>query len=205
MRPSELEIGSEPSSRAAPVVGEPVPPQPVQPAVGPETKDAAVIPEDQRRRDGRALRQRGATGMSRANLRRRRRRAREYGHGESSNDDPHTLDTAEALGEVPQPRRYCLRGDKRRALTQRNSIFVRVFIGAKAPSAAWQMTARASRQNPVNLLQLLSGPESATDQRANHPPRLVGLLLVGGDLGRALSGLLPGRPAPSRRRSATGS
>jgi hypothetical protein len=59
----------------------------------------------------------------------------------------------------------------------------------------------AGPESPVNLLQLLSGSESSSDQRANRPPRLLGLVLASGDLERAFSGLLP-RPdaTPSRVR-----
>jgi hypothetical protein len=49
----------------------------------------------------------------------------------------------------------------------------------------------AGRGSPANLLQLLSGSESAGNQRANRPPHLLGLLLASGDVDRALSGLLP--------------
>jgi hypothetical protein len=64
-------------------------------------------------------------------------------------------------------------------------------IPAGKEHALTMSIAFASRQNPLNLLQLLSGSESSTNQRANRPPHLVGLLLVSGDLERALSGLLP--------------
>jgi hypothetical protein len=59
----------------------------------------------------------------------------------------------------------------------------------------------AGRGRPANLLQLLSGSESAGNQRANRPPHLLGLLLGSGDVGRALSGLLPpAGAAPARAR-----
>ena len=69
----------------------------------------------------------------------------------------------------------------------------------------------AGRGNPANLLQLLSGSESAGNQRANRPPHLLGLVLGSGEVDRALSGLLPpagavpvrardGLVAPARRK-----
>jgi hypothetical protein len=49
----------------------------------------------------------------------------------------------------------------------------------------------ASRRDPFNILDLEAGSESIGDQRRNRPPRLLGVLLVSGNLRRALPGLLP--------------
>ena len=57
----------------------------------------------------------------------------------------------------------------------------------------------AGAGTPANLLQLLSGSESAGNQRANRPPHLLGLLLGSGDVDRALAGLLPSAGASSAR------
>jgi hypothetical protein len=57
----------------------------------------------------------------------------------------------------------------------------------------------ATRRNPVNVLDLETGSESLGDQRKNRPPNLVGVLLVGGHLEQALSGLLPRAESPPER------
>jgi hypothetical protein len=57
----------------------------------------------------------------------------------------------------------------------------------------------ASRRNPFNVLDLEAGNEFLGDQGRNRPPRLIGVLLVSGDLERALPGLLPPSDATPAR------
>ena len=77
-------------------------------------------------------------------------------------------------GVSPAMRRYCPA-----VIPAANENGLTMSIGFAGPGS------------PANLLQLLSGSESAGDQRANRPPHLLGLLLASGDVDRALSGLLP--------------